>query len=158
MEIFVCVSLNAEQAARLNSIAGDDMFHFHGPCETGEIVDDRFLQCEVVFGNAPPSWISKSENLKWMQLDSVGFAEYVELDWESLGNRVIVSNLAGFFCRTSCGVLPCGHTRVAPGNLGTSHAPTKPDLGRRRYSASLENPLRGASGSLRFWLDQSQAG
>lgn len=53
--------------------------------------------CEIVFGNPSPRVIPESQNLKWVQLESVGFGEYADLDWPALDGRITLTNLAGFF-------------------------------------------------------------
>lgn len=97
MEIFVCLDPNDCQAARLREIAGDDRVHLAGAQSDGAALAPAFANCEVVLGNPPPAWLSQSEALRWVQLDSVGFGEYRGLDWPALGRRVSMTNLAGFF-------------------------------------------------------------
>ena len=38
--------------------------------------DNNFLKCEIVFGNIPPDWVKQSSKIRWLQLESTGFAEY----------------------------------------------------------------------------------
>ena len=97
MEIFVCLDLTDGQAARLREIAGDDQVHLAGVQSDESALEPSFAGCEVVFGNLPPAWLAQSEALRWVQLESVGFGEYRGLDWPALGQRVTVTNLAGFF-------------------------------------------------------------
>lgn len=97
MEIFVSLDLTDAEAARLREVAGGDRVHLAGACsKTAELVPS-FAACEVAFGNPPPAWLAESETLRWVQLESVGFGEYRDLDWAHLGRRVTVTNLAGFF-------------------------------------------------------------
>jgi glyoxylate/hydroxypyruvate reductase len=51
----------------------------------------------VIFGNPDAKVVMANKNLRWLQLESVGFGEYAALDWSRPGGTVIVSNLAGFF-------------------------------------------------------------
>ena len=97
MEIFVCADLNAAQIARMREISGDDVLHVHGSCGDDADPDPAFAASEVVLGNAPASWLPRAPSLRWMQLESVGFGEYRFLDWQALGERIILTNLAGFF-------------------------------------------------------------
>jgi phosphoglycerate dehydrogenase-like enzyme len=60
-------------------------------------VDEAFKDCEIVFGNIEPDWVTSAPRLRWMQLESVGFGEYRNVDWAALDHPVIVTNLAGFF-------------------------------------------------------------
>lgn len=97
MEIFVCLDLCEDQAARLAEIAGADRLHAVGGSVEGTANELAFKRCEVAFGNPPPAWLPGSEVLRWVQLESVGFGEYRGLDWRALGRRVTMTNLAGFF-------------------------------------------------------------
>ncbi len=94
MRIALCIDLSGTQQARLSSSVDPD-----------EIMDrigqdhpvNCLSGCEVVFGNPSPAWLSGAEELRWVQLESVGFGEYTALDWGKLGTRIVMSNLAGFF-------------------------------------------------------------
>lgn len=97
MEIFVAIDLTEDQAARLRDVAGADVLHLCGEIPGDATVAAPFLRAEVAFGNLPPSWLSATQALRWVQLESVGFGEYTDLDWEDLGERVTLTNLAGFF-------------------------------------------------------------
>jgi len=95
MKVFVCMSLTDAQRARLAAALTEDEIHHHHPEAANPPA--VFGNCEVVFGNPPPEWLSASQVLRWVQLESVGFGEYGQLDWATLGTRLRVSNLAGFF-------------------------------------------------------------
>jgi phosphoglycerate dehydrogenase-like enzyme len=92
-EIFCAFRLNAAKERRLRESIGDAGLH-GGPSSADRPAFDR---CEIAFGNPPASWIAKSPRLRWVQLESVGFGEYMALDWAVLGPRVRITNLAGFF-------------------------------------------------------------
>ena len=62
-----------------------------------KIADNNYLKCEIVFGNIPPNWVAQSSKIKWIQLESTGFAEYSEAKINFLKNDVIITNLKGFF-------------------------------------------------------------
>ncbi|MFO0992533.1 MAG: NAD(P)-dependent oxidoreductase [Hyphomicrobiales bacterium] len=94
MKVFVCVSLTDAQRARLEGALAKDAIHYHPDAEVAPKV---FAECEVAFGNPPAAWLPANASLRWIQLESVGFGEYGELDWERLGDRLKISNLAGFF-------------------------------------------------------------
>lgn len=97
MQIFVAIDVTNAQLARLRELAGDDILHVHGLCDEQTELEPSFMDCEVTLGNAPVAWVSQSPSLRWMQLDSVGFGEYRVLDWRALGERITLTNLAGFF-------------------------------------------------------------
>jgi len=62
-----------------------------------KIADNNFLKCEIVFGNIPPDWIKQSSKIKWIQLESTGFAEYSNVKKNFLNKEVIITNLKSFF-------------------------------------------------------------
>jgi len=97
MDVFVSLDLTERQIARLRDICGADPLHIHSCFPEGVGLDRFFAASEVVFGNVPASWLSQSQALRWVQLESVGFGEYRGLDWQTLGRSVTVTNLAGFF-------------------------------------------------------------
>jgi len=97
MEIFISGDLNDAQIAALRGIAGGDVLHIHGCIDADASLEPSFPRCEVVHGNVPPHWLAASPALRWVQLESVGFGEYAGLNWTELGERVTLTNLAGFF-------------------------------------------------------------
>ena len=62
-----------------------------------KIPDSNYLKCEIVFGNIPSCWVAQSSNIKWIQLESTGFAEYSETNFNYLKKNVIINNLKSFF-------------------------------------------------------------
>ena len=62
-----------------------------------KIADNNFLKCEIVFGNIPPNWVKQSSKIRWLQLESTGFAEYSEVKENFLNKDVIITNLKSFF-------------------------------------------------------------
>ncbi|WP_071692000.1 D-2-hydroxyacid dehydrogenase [Nioella sediminis] len=85
--IALCLDLNGAQIARLRAGIGEAELE-----ETGDLDG-----CEIAFGNPPPEALAEAGTLKWVQLESVGFGEYADLDWTLLGQRLTLTNLAGFF-------------------------------------------------------------
>ena len=62
-----------------------------------KIADNNFLKCEIVFGNIPPDWVKQSSKIRWLQLESTGFAEYSDVNKNFLNKDVIITNLKSFF-------------------------------------------------------------
>ena len=62
-----------------------------------KIADNNFLKCEIVFGNIPPDWVKQSSKIRWLQLESTGFAEYSKVKKNFLNKDVIITNLKSFF-------------------------------------------------------------
>ena len=60
---------------------------------------DETAPCDspVVFGNPEARAVMANQNLRWLQLESVGFGEYAAMDWSRPDGTAMVSNLAGFF-------------------------------------------------------------
>lgn len=87
IRIALCLDLNGDQIARLRAGIGDAELE-----ETGDLNG-----CEIAFGNPTPEALTEAEALRWVQLESVGFGEYADLDWSTLGQRLTLTNLAGFF-------------------------------------------------------------
>ena len=50
-----------------------------------------------MFGNIPPDWVNQSSKIRWLQLESTGFAEYSEVKKNFLNKDVIITNLKSFF-------------------------------------------------------------
>jgi len=85
--ISVQVDLSKSQRTRLSASArGCDL-----------VWDGTLDGCDVVFGNPEAIEMRDAADLKWVQLESVGFGEYLEMDWDILGQRMTMTNLAGFF-------------------------------------------------------------
>ncbi len=88
-EISVYVSLSEAQQDHLRCSAADYTIRI---CDKAAACDSA-----VVFGNPDVGVVTANQNLRWLQLESVGFGEYAALDWSRPGHTAIVSNLAGFF-------------------------------------------------------------
>ena len=97
MNIFVSNSLNETQHQQLLAAGPQDMFFLHEEFEQESPPHPDFLESQVCFGNVPPSWLTQNPKLEWLQLISVGFGEYLHLDWERLSPKIQMTNLAGFF-------------------------------------------------------------
>ncbi len=85
--IAVCVDLSPAQTEHLSRQAEGYRLQPGG----------SLAGCEIAFGNPAPEALAGAESLRWIQLESVGFGEYSGLDWADLGNRLTLTNLAGFF-------------------------------------------------------------
>ena len=99
MNIYVAFDLSIENKKRLKEIIKDNKVFYNIKSDKGKIPDKNFLKSEIVFGNVPASWITKSKKLKWIQLESSGFGEYLDLDFQQLKNKIIITNLKAFFSK-----------------------------------------------------------
>ena len=97
MKIFVCIPLTERQKQSLvHSLRGDDMF-FVPENGSGPEVKAAFNESEVVFGNPPADWLLDGSQPRWIQLESVGFGEYLNAGLAAGPNLPMMSNLSGFF-------------------------------------------------------------
>ncbi len=87
--IACCVVLSDEQQSRLQEGAKDWDVRFQDPAETSGR--------PVIFGNPEPDVVAGNPALRWIQLESVGFGEYADLDLTRPSGTVQITNLAGFF-------------------------------------------------------------
>jgi glyoxylate/hydroxypyruvate reductase len=96
MNIYIGYRLPSTDRELLESIKQpEDNFIFSQDLPENER-EIGFSKAEVAFGNIPPKWIDKSENLRWLQLSSTGFNAYLSLDWRNLP-QVQVTNLRDFY-------------------------------------------------------------
>ena len=97
MKIFVCVPLTEiQQATLVHSLQGDDI-SFVPENSLGPEVKAAFNASEVVFGNPPADWLIEGSQPRWIQLESVGFGEYVNAGLAAGPELPLMSNLSGFF-------------------------------------------------------------
>ncbi len=85
--VALCVDLSPNQITRLRDGLDGAML-----VENGDL-----SRCDVAFGNPDVQALTEADALRWIQLESVGFGEYADLDWDELGQRLTLTNLAGFF-------------------------------------------------------------
>lgn len=97
MRILVCVPLgNPHQDMMMQSLQGHDVA-FAPDGQTSAEAKTAFHISEVVFGNPPASWLMDGHQPRWIQLESVGFGEYVEFALAAGPDLPSITNLAGFF-------------------------------------------------------------
>jgi phosphoglycerate dehydrogenase-like enzyme len=91
MKIYCAIKLSDQEKQYLIKNIGNQTLFFKQDISENQI--DKFLQAEVCFGNIPREWVEQSVNLKWLQLESVGYDSYLSLN----NKNVLISNLKGFF-------------------------------------------------------------
>lgn len=103
MNLFINTpTLTACQKARLTRERPDDELYFKTDLSEREQAE-AFRRADIIFGNPPVAWWQTiPENLKFWQLDSVGFEYYV-----GLMPGVPVCNVGDLFAR------PCAETMIA---------------------------------------------
>ena len=92
MNIFCAIDLNKKEKAHLKENVSQHQLIFKD--EIWENPVDTFFDCEICFGNIPSTWVEKSNKLRWLQLESVGFDTYLKLETP---NNPSITNLKGFF-------------------------------------------------------------
>lgn len=96
MKIYIGYRLPSTDRKLLESIEQpEDTFIFSQDLPENER-ERSFSLAEVAFGNIPPGWIAKSNNLRWLQLSSTGFNAYLTLDWKNFP-KIQVTNLRDFY-------------------------------------------------------------
>ena len=98
MNIFVACELGSSEKIIIQNKLKEHNLFFSNQV-FNKIADKNFLKCEIVFGNIPSNWVVQSSKIKWIQLESTGFAEYTEVKINFLKNDVIITNLKSFFAR-----------------------------------------------------------
>lgn len=114
MPVFVYMTLTAAQQDRLRRLADGEAVHLHGPGAGGG-VPAALRACDVVFGNVPARWIEASPAIRWVQLESVGVAEYTSMMEGPVGRRLTMTNLAGFFSEPVAETALCGILTICRG-------------------------------------------
>jgi glyoxylate/hydroxypyruvate reductase A len=107
MRIFTNLEFNAEQRERLATRAAGHQVYFGDPEQFTEKDRNAFVSSDIAFGSCPPECLNLAGQLRWFQLDSVGYGEYQSLDWEVLAQTLTVTNLRGFFS------VPVAETAIA---------------------------------------------
>ena len=96
MNIYIACELNSlEKKIIKNNLKKHNLYF--SKLRFKKIADKNFLKCEIVFGNIPSEWVKQSSKIKWIQLESTGFAEYFEVKKNLLNRNVIITNLKSFF-------------------------------------------------------------
>ena len=88
------VTLPVTESCRQKMLEMKDSFDF---CFTSasEITEEDLQAAEIIIGNLPCDTIRKATSLKWLQLNSAGFAEYLESG--ILPDGCILTNAAGAY-------------------------------------------------------------
>ncbi len=137
MKIYCAIRLNQHEKEYLKQNIGN-----YTVCFQQDIIDnqiDSFLQAEICFGNVPRTWVEQSENLKWLQLESVGFDTYLALNKP----KVMITNLKGFFS------VPVAESAVS-GILGLLRGISRLTILKERNEwegAAMRSSLRTLEGS-----------
>ena len=92
MKIFCAIDLNKKEKTHLKENVSRQQLIFKDEIVKNSV--EAFLDCAICFGNISPNWVERSNKLKWLQLESVGFDAYLKLEGQ---NIPLITNLKGFF-------------------------------------------------------------
>ena len=93
-DVYVTITLTLTEKRRLEAgLDGADVYY---AADAGER-EAAFQEAAFALGSPEPAWVARSERLRWLQLNSAGYDPYLDLDWERLGRRLVVTNMAGLF-------------------------------------------------------------
>ncbi|MEX2335991.1 MAG: D-2-hydroxyacid dehydrogenase [Fulvivirga sp.] len=97
MNIFITLPLAQELRDMINNVISplDKIWHEQDLEEDQRY--NTFLKAEVVLGNISPDWVEKSQNLRWLQLNSAGINQYLDVNRSSHLPEVKITNLKKFF-------------------------------------------------------------
>jgi len=93
MNVYIATALKEKERTYLQSKLKNHTLIYHHDLDKEDQLD-RFLQCEICYGNVRPSWLKQSQQLKWVQLISVGFGYYQKLAEEA---KFTMTHMVDFF-------------------------------------------------------------
>lgn len=97
MYIYIALDIDKNQKKIIKEkFLGHKLF-FNSKLKFKKKPEVNFLRSEIVFGNVPADWIKQSKKIKWIQLESVGFGEYLNLLKNQFSKKILFTNLKGFF-------------------------------------------------------------
>ena len=97
MHIYIALEIDTKQKKIINEkFLGHKVF-FNSNLKFKKKPEINFLKSEIIFGNVPADWIKQSKKIKWIQLESTGFGEYLDLLKAQFSKKILFTNLKGFF-------------------------------------------------------------
>ncbi len=97
MNIFTNIPFSKQQKEKFLRVCECDHCWFAHPEKLNEEDFNEFNESQVAFGSVDPQWVSGSDHLRWLQLNSVGVDQYRKLNWDKLSSKIVCTNLRGFF-------------------------------------------------------------
>lgn len=95
LSIVVCAYLDERARNAIRAAAGGDHVQFIDRENPSDTQLSALSRAEVVFGNVPVRFLASCRNLKWLQLESVGFEYYMPL--AGTARPFTITNLKGMF-------------------------------------------------------------
>ncbi len=107
-DVFIRCALTESQHARIRDALPGCAVHVGAAnAVTDTDAQQMLAKSQVAFGQVPCEWLSRAEQLAWVQLDSVGFDPYLGLDRAGLPRTLAITNLQGLFAQ------PVAETAIA---------------------------------------------
>lgn len=100
----ICIYAHVDGAAReylAAELAGNDVLWVDKRVvrEGDDGALERFVSCDIAFGNVPAHWLEVPGRLRWLQLESVGFEYYQHVAGCIAERGLVLTNLRGMFAR-----------------------------------------------------------
>lgn len=93
--IFVWISLGQKEREELvRNVTNSNLIFASELSQESQL--EAFLSSEVVFGNIPSQWLNKASRLQWLQLESTGFNEYLNIPKNTM-SQLKITNLKELF-------------------------------------------------------------
>lgn len=138
----IYINLSFDPDTKLSIINRLSRYDVHfGDSEAFNPQDEKkFLESEIMFGWCDSKLLESNTNLKWIQLDSVGYGQYQNLKWKDANAHPRVTNLrflfADFVAETAIAGL-LAYLRGLPALVQLKQARTWDQLGMRRQISTL---------------------
>ena len=97
MKVYSYQKLDEQQQERLLRIQGVEQAYFYQGNENETNPPLDFIDSSICFGNPPAEWLRHADQMKWIQLISVGFGEYLPYAQLIQQKDLKITNLKGFF-------------------------------------------------------------
>lgn len=92
-EIYINLKFGVDIQQSIINRLSDYCVHFGNPEVFAEEDKKKFLESDFMLGWCDPELLVTSKNLKWIQLDSVGYGQYQNLNWSDANIHPRVTNL-----------------------------------------------------------------
>lgn len=103
LQILVLIPTQEHQKSLLKSKVKEAEFTF---IDSSEVTDKQIKQADIIIGNPPIKMLHGSENLKWLQLNSAGYDNY--LGEGILSSDTILTNASGAYGLAISEYMVCG--------------------------------------------------
>lgn len=139
-KIYINLSFDSDtKQSIINRLPRYDV-HFGGSEAFNPEDEKKFLESEIMFGWCDSKLLTSSNNLMWLQLDSVGYGQYQNLKWKDAGVHPRITNLrflfADFVAETAIAGL-LAYLRGVPELVQLKQERTWDQLGMRRQISTL---------------------